>query len=582
MNTPLRKKPKITNLIDQEVLTPVRRNGGKRTNKTYNLVRNKMEVSDEEFKLIEQAGKLIVCRKFETKESSTIERWYCSLCTTPEYYDNLSKCGWGNKPQWRRVIQHLLQNCIFNDPFEKNDRINMLKGSYKINELMKLAEKYDIELKSQLRVRSSEESKHSILSAMRSQFGNHMDLRNTEMQVDSPSNYRIGPFRRYEFNLQDTCDNLLVAVKGENTALPFDFIDKQSVKAFHMFLGCLQPEKFAELSMNGYRLKRLVNDIIPESILKDASEKLKKAQSQGAINLSTDGWENVRHEKISGFFVFGSQKEAVYPFAYETKKLDDDGVTNACLFEAELPKIEKKLGVKIQVVITDSASQLGMAKRILALRYPSIIFEKCYAHQFNLLCKKMVHLFNKREYLGEGKNLKNFEEDESFIATLKVVIEKINYKKELKMRFKQDFSSYYPNTKCPSLPIAPLCNTRWNTYYVTLSKIVKYRHLIFDILADYDILQSTKKQEGVVKKLLINSFLDGCAKLALLLRPLAIKVIEFQKRGVNKADVMFSFLNIYKTYSKKKNDINSVGLSEVVKEFLKNLSSESTNQTALK
>ena len=39
---------------------------------------------------------------------------------------------------------------------------------------------------------------------------------------------------------------------------------------------------------------------------------------------------------------------------------------------------------------TDDAGQCGRARRILALRYPFIMFHKCWAHQINLMVKALL------------------------------------------------------------------------------------------------------------------------------------------------------------------------------------------------
>ncbi|CAK9858545.1 unnamed protein product [Sphagnum jensenii] len=47
-------------------------------------------------------------------------------------------------------------------------------------------------------------------------------------------------------------------------------------------------------------------------------------------------------------------------------------------------------GWDVGAVVTDNAGNCARARRILALRWPKIIFMFCYAHQINLLVKDVI------------------------------------------------------------------------------------------------------------------------------------------------------------------------------------------------
>ena len=66
--------------------------------KVYKLVRKKVKVTNEEYRVILGACQSLVGMEFLTKEKGKVTRWYCQLCTNPNYYDNLEKVGWGQKP----------------------------------------------------------------------------------------------------------------------------------------------------------------------------------------------------------------------------------------------------------------------------------------------------------------------------------------------------------------------------------------------------------------------------------------------------------------------------------------------------
>jgi hypothetical protein len=60
--------------------------------------------------------------------------------------------------------------------------------------------------------------------------------------------------------------------------------------------------------------------------------------------------------------------------------------------------IEELLASDINVgaVVTDNAGQCGRARRILALRYPKVSFEHCFAHDIKNLVKAVLKTFFKQ------------------------------------------------------------------------------------------------------------------------------------------------------------------------------------------
>lgn len=66
------------------------------------------------------------------------------------------------------------------------------------------------------------------------------------------------------------------------------------------------------------------------------------------------------------------------------------GIAVARSLEKTIVKILFKLKLPLACVCTDDAGQYGRARRILQLRWPSIIFIPCFAHQANLIVGKLL------------------------------------------------------------------------------------------------------------------------------------------------------------------------------------------------
>ena len=470
--------------------------------------------------------------------------------------------------------------------------IRAWQETVQFQQFINIALKKEVQVKNTLKSRVTDRVAESRLRELKSHFG-HI----TGFQTDGSSKrdvntkrYRIGSFGNTEFSLQETMDYLEAQIKAWEPSLPLEHFDQHARYLQLGFCSFLTPEQFVELSIGKKRVKSILTEKLPKQILRKTREQFLIASAQGTINLSSDSWENVRNEKIIGFFIAGANLSATYPFAYELQHEKDDAMANIRIFECELPNIEETLGVKVKTVVTDSAAQLDKAKRILSLRYPDVIFERCYAHQANLLCKKMVQLFSQR-----GQVKRSVDKKSNFLVKLNFIIRKINNVREIKAAFKNRFTDFYGVGRLsPSKPIHPLSDTRWNAFYLTLSSIAKFKFLIKELIEEFKLLndwdeevtttttttttttdvgktEGKSEQKGNLDGVRSETFLNDCIKLAVLLRPIALMNLKFQTRGLNKADVLFGFLELYHFYKKKGSSEILEGLDCVIVGFIDDL-----------
>ena len=69
------------------------------------------------------------------------------------------------------------------------------------------------------------------------------------------------------------------------------------------------------------------------------------------------------------------------PYLKLLKKDQNTMVGNADCLESLILKAQSNDNVRLGAVTTDNAPQIGRARRILAFRFPSLIFLLCWAHQ---------------------------------------------------------------------------------------------------------------------------------------------------------------------------------------------------------
>ena len=253
-------------------------------------------------------------------------------------------------------------------------------------------------------------------------------------------------------------------------------------------------------------------------------------------------------------------KRDVYPFCEAKVETNDKGATNAATIERYIEKVENEFEIEVGSIITDKAGQCAMAQRILKPRYPHIIFDFCWAHQFNLVCGVIVRKFYKLR--------STFESD------FKRVIQQFNSVEAFRREFLSLADSKYG--KKLQRPLIPLCDTRFYTHYNSVSRILQYRFIILEIMKKSDVLGIFAGKNPRVKlptdanerkrKMIsyAESFIHDCSIFGVLLRPVAAAVLKFEKRGRNKADVMFQLIKLYLSFSSNHVVFSKYGVVDVV------------------
>ncbi len=103
------------------------------------------------------------------------------------------------------------------------------------------------------------------------------------------------------------------------------------------------------------------------------------------VNFLSNVWENIAKTHILGVILSLAGLCVTFSTFTCGSRHDDLAITEH-LESILLSMIAQ--GWDVGVIITDNASNCARAQRILALRWPKIVFMFCYAHQINLLVKE--------------------------------------------------------------------------------------------------------------------------------------------------------------------------------------------------
>ena len=169
-------------------------------------------------------------------------------------------------------------------------------------------------------------------------------------------------------------ERLLVLIA--DAALPFAIVERQS---FVDVLDVLRPNP------RGYTPNRrqlsgvILNKLSQEA--NDASLSLLKSLTMrhAFATLIADGWKTVNNIHILGSSLVVVGSSAIYENSQEGS--DHHGIAQANALETLINKAMDDPNVRLCAVCTDDCPQVARGRRIAALRFPTLIFLLCWAHQ---------------------------------------------------------------------------------------------------------------------------------------------------------------------------------------------------------
>ena len=146
---------------------------------------------------------------------------------------------------------------------------------------------------------------------------------------------------------------------------------------------------FAEKEMPSvYMCKKILKEEVAE-IEKNSAERFRflanpTSRLAPAVTLAVDSWVSVAGDVMLGTVL--QCRDYSYCTSDDIGSFDEDGIATARLIEQTMKDMCHRFEVAITNFVSDDASQNSKARKILALRHPQVIFQRCLAHQINLIC----------------------------------------------------------------------------------------------------------------------------------------------------------------------------------------------------
>jgi len=242
--------------------------------------------------------------------------------------------------------------------------------------------------------------------------------------------------------------------------LPFSFVESQ---AFINLVSLLRQSAVSRLPS-----RRQLGGPILDAAAADAKTKSRHAvrtllRGSARATLMLDGYKTANNTHILGAVIgIGAERHILDA---EEEGYQHHGVAAASEMASVIDKLEADGDLPIGCVCTDDAGQCGRARRILALRYPKLVFLRCLAHQVNLLMKHVL----------QDSSLRPTSEAAVSAASLLV-----RSSAKLLPQARASMHRLYGI----SLAILSVCETRWSSLQMCMASLLRVRGALRCLVAE--------------------------------------------------------------------------------------------------
>ena len=264
----------------------------------------------------------------------------------------------------------------------------------------------------------------------------------------------------------------------------------------------------------------------------------RKLKNSNFISLVIDGWKNVKRLPVVNVIVLLPE-----PMFYKTIECNGDK-QDGKFYEKLLDDTIKEIGKnKIVAVISDNATELEMAKRIINVNYPNILPIKCAAHWLNLLVKDLSKLPSFHKIISDVSHFVSiFIHSKIKMATLED--EWKYYIEENKQMQIKKVTSKLPG------------DTRWTGISDMFSSFINSKQVLRRLSLKHFFGRIMRKQQpfNLDNQILSDDFWQNCEETFEFFESIiiGIKIVEGDKSTL--ADVAHAYINYLESYEDKIND----------------------------
>jgi len=305
------------------------------------------------------------------------------------------------------------------------------------------------------------------------------------------------------------------------TAIPLcTFQHPLWIKAFSILRPAYKPP--TAYNLGG---KLLQNEY--ERIMTETHQKINEAAS---LAIMTDSWTNIKGESIVNFMISTPKPMFLKSLKRENKETGE-------FIAFHLKEIINEVGKnKVILLVTDNASNMKAAWKIIKQKFPHIITIGCAAHSINLLLSDIMNLKSMNDlYLNVKKIIKSFKSGNKLIT------------------FKKNQDLKYGKEKGISLKLPS--KTRWGGIVISLKSILTNEAALQATVIDKDL-----QIDGFVRQTVLDETFWAKARSALaILIPIAEAITYIESDSAYLSDILQIFSEINKVMD---NSLSSAPLTE--------------------
>jgi len=254
-------------------------------------------------------------------------------------------------------------------------------------------------------------------------------------------------------------------------------------------------------------------------------------ETGGRVNFLSDVWQNVSRDHLLGcqLTLFGQTMSYALPGVGNRH----DGVAIADELERVMKHaMDADEKWVIGAVVTDNAGQCGRARRILALRWPRIVFIFCFAHDINNLVKSVLKTPSFRQIGSQAAAVVNVLNASS---------------SKWLQRAREVIVRFYG----VRLALFSLCETRWNSMHSCFASLLRVRTALKAFARTYE---AHSDFPDTLRVLTSDSFWRKLLTSEQVIMPLSVASFRLQRDENTLADVVISYRDIFIGFRRNQSD----------------------------
>ena len=249
-------------------------------------------------------------------------------------------------------------------------------------------------------------------------------------------------------------------------------------------------------------------------------ETLAAVGASDSAGLMCDGWSNIRNEAIINFVV--SLPKSIFWNSFHTKLQSHLGEYIADEVLKVIEEIKRECGKMVIGVVTNNASNMKKAWRLIEEKFPATTCYRCAAHGLNLIFCNIMKLETCKKMMEQAKDvIKDFKHKHMLVDMLKAMQKGENVNCTLKLPVK----------------------TRWGSTITSFESVQKNK-LVLHKIAVSEQPEKGNLSEQVRRTLLDDTFWHENKAIVTLLKPLQSAITLLKGDAPNLADVCGLFFKI--------------------------------------